>query len=94
MCSPRVGGEMRKGGQLSSEGPLALTVRYNCHSPGSAVVTLRMEMEDGTHDAVVWSWRKENGVLDAEVLAAARGELSPQVSRSLGRVSSSCHKRS
>ena len=58
---------MRKGGQLSSEGPLALTVRYNCHSPGSAVVTLRMEMEDGTHDAVVWSWRKENGVLDAEV---------------------------
>ena len=85
---------MRKGGQLSSEGPLALTVRYNCHSPGSAVVTLRMEMEDGTHDAVVWSWRKENGVLDAEVLAAARGELSPQVSRSLGRVSSSCHKRS
>ena len=48
---------MRKGGQLSSEGPLALTVRYNCHSPGSAVVTLRMEMEDGTATCQTMSTR-------------------------------------
>jgi hypothetical protein len=41
ICSPRIGGEMRKGGQLSSEGPLPLTVRYNCHAPGETVVTVR-----------------------------------------------------
>ena len=42
ICSPRVGGEMRKGGQLSSEGPMPLTVRYNCHAPGETVITMRI----------------------------------------------------
>ena len=42
ICSPRVGGEMRKGGQLSSEGPMSLTVRYNCHAQGETVITVRI----------------------------------------------------
>eukprot|EP01043_Picozoa_sp_COSAG02_P037352 COSAG02_NODE_2794_length_8016_cov_5.159783_10_plen_93_part_00 len=33
---------MRKGGQLSSEGPMSLTVRYNCHAPGETVITVRI----------------------------------------------------
>ena len=42
ICSPRVGGEMRKGGQLSSEEPMSLTVRYNCHAPGETIITMRI----------------------------------------------------
>lgn len=61
ICSPRIGGEMRKGGQLSSDGPMPLTIRYNCHAPGETVITVRIAMEDGTHDDVVWSWRKASG---------------------------------
>eukprot|EP01052_Picozoa_sp_SAG31_P002629 SAG31_NODE_94_length_26208_cov_6.281091_19_plen_407_part_00 len=61
ICSPRISGEMRKGGELSAATPMLLTVRYNCVVGGSTVITVRIPIVDEEHDAVVFAWRKNNG---------------------------------
>lgn len=61
ICSPRVSGVMRKGGELSAEDPQTISVRYNCAVGGSTVITMRIPLEDDSKEAITWAWRKNNG---------------------------------
>ena len=61
ICSPRVSGEMRKGGQITSKEGMQLTVRYNCAVGGSTVITMRIPLEDDSLETITWAWRKNNG---------------------------------
>ena len=33
-----------------------MTVRYNCAAGGSAIITVRMDLEDDALESVTWSW--------------------------------------
>merc|ERR1712216_173291 len=61
ICAPRVSGDMRKGGDLEVGEPMSMTVRYNCATGGSTVITVRVPLDDQTLEAVTWSFRKNNG---------------------------------
>ena len=61
ICSPRVSGDMRKGGELTATDLQILTVRYNCAVGGSTVITLRIPPEDNSKESITWAWRKNNG---------------------------------
>jgi hypothetical protein len=72
ICSPRVSGEMRKGGQLTANEAMKMKVNYNCAVGGSTVITLRIPLEDDTKEAVTWAWRKNNGPAPAVKSAIER----------------------
>ena len=40
--------------------PLSMTIRFNCQSKGVSVITVRIEFEDDTLDAVEFSVVKDN----------------------------------
>ena len=40
--------------------PQTMIIRFNCHSAGVAIITVRVEFEDDTLDAVVFKVAKDN----------------------------------
>lgn len=49
-----------------------------CHLRLLLLLQVRFESEDGAHDAVAWSWRKDNGPSVEKLLALAVGENQQQ----------------
>jgi hypothetical protein len=74
ICSPRVSGVMRKGGELAPDEPQQLTVRYNCAVGGSTVITMRIPLEDESKESITWAWRKNNGPAPVVSAAMSGGE--------------------
>ena len=54
ICAPRISGDMRKGGDLEVDEPMSMTIRYNCATGGSTVITVRIPLDDETLEAVTW----------------------------------------
>ena len=46
----------RQGGELANDEMQTMTVRYNCAAGGSAIITVRMDLEDDALESVTWSW--------------------------------------
>jgi len=60
ICEPRFDGDMAKGGVLTPMNPQTMIIRFNCHGAGIAIITVRIEFEDDTLDAVQFRVAKDN----------------------------------
>merc|ERR1712031_134389 len=63
ICTPRFTGPSRKGGVVTADEYSQLVLKFNCIGGGSAVILVRIPLEDEDVDDVSFAFRKSNGEL-------------------------------